>query len=277
MNIDTSLNGIAPFTDTNIDHRYITVHHTASVNQSAKDIVNYWHNTQAASAHYVIQSDGRVFLTVDEDLFAWHAGTGKLDGVNPNSIAIGIEVMNDSAAPDWHVSDIAIESLIELIKDIQSRRGPLTIIGHKDTGASTACPGPYLYSKLDYIRSRVSNDESPHVANEKRAKYQFTADDIKGVGGINQVRCNFLCPVGFDWIDNGIPFNYITPVGGGDGSNLYIGDHFTFDDNVIIKTPATSGTGGYLWTKIGIANDDSLDCWISAQGDIDHIIYEGGE
>jgi len=129
-----------------------------------------------------------------------------------------------------------------------------------DTAVSTPQPAP--------------QPSEPVVQND--GKFGFRVDEIAMVGGIFQVRCDFLCPTGFTWTDNGIPFTYITKKGGANGDNLQIGDHFTFDDNVVIKQSATQGTGGYLWTKIGIPNNDSLDTWISAQGDIRHIVYEGG-
>jgi hypothetical protein len=81
--------------------------------------------------------------------------------------AITIEVANDqpSDAGNWHVSDKALASLINLCVDICKRNGiaKLNFTGDK-TGnltmhkyfASTACPGPYLASKFSYIASEVN-------------------------------------------------------------------------------------------------------------------------
>lgn len=84
---------------------------------------------RGASAHYVAEA-GRVTQLVDEANTAWHCGNFKR-----NQQSIGIECNPRCSEEDK-------KTIGELINDIQSRWGPLTIIGHKDV-VSTSCPGRY--------------------------------------------------------------------------------------------------------------------------------------
>jgi hypothetical protein len=78
---------------------------------------------------------------------------------------VTIEVANITGAPDWKVSDIALNKTIDLCVDICKRNNikRLNFTGDK-TGnltmhkwfAATACPGPYLESKFPYIANEVN-------------------------------------------------------------------------------------------------------------------------
>ncbi len=86
--------------------------------------------------------------------------------------AVTIEVANDGGAPDWHVSDKAMASLINLVTDICKRnnikelkwQGNKALIGQIDKQnmtvhrwfAAKACPGDYLYNKHSYIANEVN-------------------------------------------------------------------------------------------------------------------------
>jgi len=91
------------------------------------------------SAHYAIEENGQIFQLVDEDKRAWHAGVSEWQGeTNINSASIGIELVNGGHNfPDAQGNlpifpDIQINALIALCKDIISRHGPLTLLGHSD-------------------------------------------------------------------------------------------------------------------------------------------------
>jgi len=99
-----------------------------------------------ASAHYVLEEDGRVVDMVDEAKRAWHAGAGLWRGeADLNSRSIGIEIVNgghDFGLPDYPEAQIA--ALIELVRDIAKRNAlkPHQIIGHSDVApARKADPG----------------------------------------------------------------------------------------------------------------------------------------
>lgn len=72
--------------------------------------------TRKASSNYGIGSDGRIAMYVEEKDRSWCTSNRTND-----MRAITIEVANDGSAPDWHVSDKALNSLIELVADICKR------------------------------------------------------------------------------------------------------------------------------------------------------------
>ena len=124
----------------------ITPHHCAG-NLSVETIGNVFASTSAqASANYGIDSNGKVGLYVDEKDRAWTSSSAAND-----SQAVTIEVANDGGAPNWHVSDKALNKLVDLCVDICKRngikqlnytgdaRGNLTM--HKYF-APTVCPRP---------------------------------------------------------------------------------------------------------------------------------------
>jgi N-acetylmuramoyl-L-alanine amidase len=126
----------------------IVVHHMASTNFGI--VPDVWKN-RVASAHYGIKDDV-IRAYVDENKAAWHSASA-------NQYSIGIECCNATMGPEWKVSDGTFESLVKLCREIQSRRGPLKIIGHRDV-AATLCPGPHLYARLDELRNRVNEEEN---------------------------------------------------------------------------------------------------------------------
>ena len=129
--------------------------------------------TRAASSNYGIGTDGRVGMYVEEKDRAWTSANAENDHQ-----AITIEVANDVIGGDWHVSDTALNKLIDLCVDICKRNGikQLNYTGDKagnltrhNMFAATACPGPYLQSKFPYIASEVNkrlsgvDDMAPYV------------------------------------------------------------------------------------------------------------------
>ena len=129
----------------------IVIHHAATTNFGAMPGV--W-ATREASAHYGIGQNGEIRAYVDEENTAWHCGNG-------NAYSIGIECTNTSGEPNWGVSNATVDALVRLIQEIQSRRGKLQIVGHRDVpGNSTVCPGPSLYPRLQEIRNRANGSAS---------------------------------------------------------------------------------------------------------------------
>lgn len=136
----------------------ITIHHMAG-NLSVETCGRVFHNREA-SANYGIDSEGNVGLYVAESDRAWATANPANDHV-----AVNIELANDGSAPDWHVSDVAIEKCIDLCADICQRNGikSLNYTGDKtgnltrhDMFIDTNCPGPYLGSKFSYIAEQVN-------------------------------------------------------------------------------------------------------------------------
>ena len=116
--------------------------------------------TREACSNYGIGSDGRVGMYCEEKDRAWCSANYDND-----HRAINIEVANDGGEPNWHVSDVALNKLIDLCVDICQRNGIEKLIFTGDrTGnltqhnyfCSTACPGPYLKSKFPWIAEQVN-------------------------------------------------------------------------------------------------------------------------
>jgi len=83
------------------------------------------------SAHYLIGRDGTVYNLVDEKNVAYHAGKSSLpDGrIGVNSCSLGIEMVCSFTEP---ITDIQMESLVKLTKDIQSRYKIKYVLRHSD-------------------------------------------------------------------------------------------------------------------------------------------------
>lgn len=80
----------------------VVIHHNAGI-LSIDQIWNVW-QTRQASAHYQVESGGRIGQLVWDRDTAWHAANS-----NINSRSIGIEVANSGgAAADWPIADTAI-------------------------------------------------------------------------------------------------------------------------------------------------------------------------
>lgn len=138
----------------------ITIHHMAG-NLSVETCGNVFQPTsRQASSNYGVGTDGRVALYVDEANRAWTSSNRAND-----MRAVTIEVANDGGAPDWHVSDKALEATIALCVDICQRNGIAALNFTGDASgnltmhkwfAATGCPGPYLESKFPYIAQEVN-------------------------------------------------------------------------------------------------------------------------
>lgn len=94
------------------------------------------------SAHYCIRSnDGEITQMVREKDIAYHAGIWSY-----NTQSIGIEHEATSTSTSWY-TDTMYRSSANLTRYATSKysipRTRTWIIGHKETGRATSCPGPY--------------------------------------------------------------------------------------------------------------------------------------
>ena len=168
----------------------ITIHHMAGCGTVEACGEIFAKASRGASSNYGADNKGHVGLYVDESRRAWTSSNREND-----NRAITIEVANDSGAPDWHVSDKALETTIDLCVDICQRNGitKLNYTGDK-TGnltmhkwfASTNCPGPYLESKFPYIADAVNkrlgvapeSKPTPEVAPAATPKAQSCTGEL---------------------------------------------------------------------------------------------------
>ena len=137
----------------------ITVHHAAGI-VSVDALGKLWQTKgRAGSSHYGV-SGAQVGQYVSEDDIAWTNSNW-----TANCRAVTIEVSNSSGAPNWEVSDTSLETLVKLVADIARRNGlfPLVVgktLTYHSMYTATACPGPYLKSKLQWLC-----DEANKLAN----------------------------------------------------------------------------------------------------------------
>lgn len=143
----------------------ITPHHMAG-NLSIETCGKLWQNaSRRASSNYGIGTDGRIACYVDEENRSWCSSSA----ANDNQ-AITIEIANDGGAPNWHISDKAIDSFVKLAIDICKRYGIGTInyTGNANGNmtehryfTATLCPGPYLHDKLPELARRINDALKP--------------------------------------------------------------------------------------------------------------------
>ena len=100
---------------------------------------------EPVSAHYMIDYDGSVTQFVAEDLRAWHAGTGRFDGLTDfNSRSVGIELVNNG---DEEYPVAQMHSLKDLALGVMARHPipPCNVLGHEDIAPDRKTdPGPLL-------------------------------------------------------------------------------------------------------------------------------------
>lgn len=139
----------------------ITVHHAAG-DLSLPEIGSIFDKRdRRSSANYAIDSDGNIGMYVEEKNAAWTSSSSAND-----SRAVTIEVANDEVGGEWHVSDDAVISLVDLMADIALRNGIEEIVYtgddtgnltlHKMFKDTTACPGPYLTEHMGDIAEAVN-------------------------------------------------------------------------------------------------------------------------
>lgn len=138
----------------------IAIHHTAGV-LSVETIGNIFSgSSRSASANYGIGADGRIGMYVEEKDRSWCTSSGWCDNQ-----AITIECSNSATGGDWPVSDLVLNKLVALCVDVCERNGipSVTFTGDKNGTlqmhkwyAATACPGPYLASKFQWIAEQIN-------------------------------------------------------------------------------------------------------------------------
>lgn len=179
----------------------ITIHHMAGNGSVEACGEIFSRPARRASANYGVGSDGRVALYVDEANRPWTSSNAEND-----HRAVTIEVANDGGAPNWHVSDKALEATIALCVDICRRNGiqRLNFTGNASGNltmhryfAATLCPGPYLASKFPYIAQevnrRLGGQKTPQKAVAAVAK-----EVVAGKWGVDPERSERLAAAGYD-------------------------------------------------------------------------------
>ena len=164
----------------------ITIHHMAGKLTAQRCGELFQAVGRKGSSHYGIGYNGEIACYVDEDDTAWTNSNW-----NSNCESVTIETSNDEVGGNWHVSDKSLESLIKLIADIAIRNNLGTLVKGKnltwhqlvaDKKYPTACPGPYLISKLDYIVEKANEIINP--PKEEEPEFEI-GDKVKPLKLVN--------------------------------------------------------------------------------------------
>ena len=154
----------------------ITIHHMATVSSSEACAASFLPTSRNASANYCIGNAGDDALSVDESRRSYCSSNRDND-----NRAITIEVSNSERGGDWPVSDAALNKLLDLCEDICRRNGieRLNYTGDLSGNmtlhkwfASTACPGPYLESKMPWIAEEVNRRLGIEAPAEEQPIYR---------------------------------------------------------------------------------------------------------
>jgi len=178
----------------------IIIHHAATTDFDG--IARTFNGDRQASAHYGVGRNNNVDQYVSEANTAWHCGN-----YPANQTSIGIENVNSSGAPNWDIAGETFDTLVELVRDIASRRGLLplkvgvNLFGHRDF-MSTACPGQ-LYGRLQELADRVNSGtgggSTPAPQPGKKSNDEVANEVLAGQWGNNPERRERLIAAGYDY------------------------------------------------------------------------------
>lgn len=180
----------------------ITPHHQAGNLTMAQIKTEILKTTRQFSCNYAIDSSGNVGLFVPEEYRSWCTSSPAND-----YLAITIEVANDQIGGSWHISDKAMNRLVDLIVDICVRNGipRLNYTGDKSGNLTmhkwfnaTACPGTYLESKFPWIAAEVNKrlQYGTGPAAEDKPGEIKVGDVVEFLGGYHYKNAKTATPTG---------------------------------------------------------------------------------
>lgn len=163
----------------------LAVHHWAATNMSGFDRLVL--SSDPASVNYLILNSGSLIGSVNEKNRAWTSGSAERDNQR-----ITVEIQNQTAGPQWRISDAAYDTLVRLYADLADYHNfaptRANIKGHQELGAATACPGPFLLPRLDDVaRQAAALGGSPSKPSNPKPVKPFNPEkdklDADGVWG----------------------------------------------------------------------------------------------
>lgn len=136
----------------------------------------------------------------------------------------------------------------------------------------------YAVNKPSYIEVWRYSDTTPQTNNQANTtvtpqqKAYYEANEVKYVNGIFQIKCDYLCPIGFNYFQNGIPVamvNWVDKDGNdlpdGADQEFKAGMFFSFagDENNITDTGEGGYYGGYYYRRFEFGQFGTvwLSCW----------------
>ena len=186
----------------------LIIHHTAGGSNEG-NVALLSTGARQVSASYCLRNDNKLVGIVPEEKRPWTSGSWDAD---KNSVTV--ETVNTTGSPNWEVSDDQLETLAKLAADLCTRYGwgsldRNRVRGHREF-ASTACPGPYLWSKLNSIVARANEilkggttqsavDTPAASAPAKKSNDEIAAEVLAGSWGNGSYRKSALEAAGYDY------------------------------------------------------------------------------
>lgn len=190
----------------------VTIHHYAGI--ATPESYAAIAKEREESCNYLIDKDADVTQWCPEGARSWCSSSSWND-----NRAVTIEVSNSEVGGEWPVSDKVYNKLIDLCVDICQRNGMTELIwtGDKtgsltthDMFAATACPGPYLKSRMPKIAAEVTRRLKADTGSDKSTKEikmetpkktvsQLAEEVIRGDWGNNPDRKKRLTDAGYDY------------------------------------------------------------------------------
>lgn len=147
----------------------VVIHHVAGTNG-----LSYVANANSRNSHptYHIANSGAVTGIVNPERRPYSTGG------QPDPSAVTFEIDNSSVGGDWPISSAALEALIDVIifhasispranrgfaKNIKTQVQSEFFIAWHQQYSSTACPGPFILSQLDYIVAECNKRASQAI------------------------------------------------------------------------------------------------------------------
>lgn len=182
----------------------VTIHHNGG-NLTHNGILTTW-TTRRASAHFDVDSKGKVAQYVKVDEYAWAVGS-----TLGNETSISIEMANSTFAPNWEVSETTWKAAARLaawlfVHEIKARPNASNFLPHRHW-SSTDCPGPYIVKNFNavLVEAQVQYDEfmkgkPAHTPPppSKKTVVEIAHEVIAGKWGNGPDRTHRLLVAGYD-------------------------------------------------------------------------------
>lgn len=158
----------------------LVVHHQASTN----DDEDYFksQNSRSSCPTWQVKSDGTVVELIAPDKKPSSTGSW-------NARSWAIETQNTSREPNWGISEASHESIAQIAAWLHETRGLVLdrehVLGHNETGAATACPGPSMNLDEIVVRAKeivaVNPEPDPDTVEVDRNWLQSLFDKLKNL------------------------------------------------------------------------------------------------
>lgn len=141
-------------------YEYVVVHTTGSEN--IEGVISWFNNPNSnASAHYLVDRDGKIFQTVDEKNVAWHVKPVK--GLGYNTRSIGIEMASMPNGTTREQEDAAAQLIVKECETYGITKDH--VVGHVQLD-----PGRKLdpgFETMSRILERIPGDVGTHTTKPK--------------------------------------------------------------------------------------------------------------